>query len=269
MRATLVEPAASALRGEIAARGLDWIVPDWPAPASVRALVTTRNGGFSQGICASMNLARTDVDNGDAVARNRRLLAEITGLDTAWLRQVHGIDVVDLDRATANADPPAADAAVTGTRGRVAAVRVADCLPVLFADRGGMRVGVAHAGWRGLSAGVLEATVRALQIAPDRLMAWLGPAIGPSAFEVGDDVRDAFLRDAPAGQSIAEAFTPYPGRSGKWLADLFALARIRLAHAGVDAVYGGGICTYSDPKRWFSYRRDHSPARMAALVWIA
>jgi len=268
----------TALESVIDARGLDWIVPDWPAPAGVRALVTTRNGGFSRGLCASMNLARNDADDADALARNRRLLAEVAGVETTWLRQVHGTAVAVLDRLPADEEPPVADAAVIGTRARAAAVRVADCLPVLFADRDGTRVGVAHAGWRGLSAGVLEATIRAMRVPPARLVAWMGPAIGPSAFEVGDDVRDAFLRadrgsaldgGGAARPAATSAFVPYPGRPGKWLADLFALGRMRLANAGVEAVHGGGLCTYSDSARWFSYRRDKSPARMAALVWIA
>jgi YfiH family protein len=257
------------LRAELARRGLDWMVPDWPAPDTVRALVTTRNGGFSRGLCASMNLGRLDADDADAASRNGRLLADVTGHETRWLSQVHGADVADLDRLPADAPAPVADAAVTGTRGRVAAVRVADCLPVLFADRDGTRVGVAHAGWRGLAAGVLEATVRAMDVPPARLLAWLGPAIGPSAFEVGNDVRDAFLARGLNVPDEAAAFVPYPGRPGKWLADLFALARVRLARAGVESIHGGGICTYSDPARWFSHRRDGSPGRMAAMVWIA
>jgi hypothetical protein len=158
------------------------------------------------------------------------------------------------------------DAALATLPGRAATVRVADCLPVLFCDRRGTRVAAAHAGWRGLCAGVLEATVAAMQTSPHDIIAWLGPAIGPGMFEVGDEVRAAFAaRDAGAGA----AFVPYPGRPGKWLADLYALARMRMRSVGVEAVYGGGLCTVTDAERFFSYRRDQTTGRMAALVWLA
>ena len=253
---------SDSLRERLAARGLDWIVPDWPAPPNVQALMTTRNGGVSAGACATMNLARNGGDDPDAVARNQRVLEDIVGRPVAWLSQVHGTVVADVDRCDGI---PTADAAIARSPGRVVSVRIADCLPVLFSDRAGTRVAAAHAGWRGLAAGVLEATVQALQVDPAEVVAWMGPAIGPDRFEVGADVRDAFLaRDDRA----AAAFRPYPDRPGKWLADLFALATLRLRAAGVASLHGGGLCTASDPGRFFSYRRDQSPGRMAALVWL-
>ena len=253
------------LRAELDARGLDWIIPDWPAPKNVRALVTTRNGGFSTGPCATMNVAGNNGDDPDAVARNKQLLEAVIGVPPAWLSQVHGTHVADLDRIDSGAGTPSADAAVRSSGGRAVAVRIADCLPVLFCDKAGTRVGAAHAGWRGLSAGVLEATVAAMHVAPKNLVVWMGPAIGPTAYEVGDDVRDAFV---DADGYAAAAFDPYPARPDKWLADLYALAGLRLQAAGVKAIYGGDLCTFSDPARFFSYRRDKSPGRMAALVWL-
>lgn len=236
--------------------------PGWPAHARVRAAMTTRAGGMSQGAYASLNLATHVGDDPEAVTENRRRLREALALPTepAWLEQVHGARVAVLP---ANDSEPA-DAAVTFTQGQVCAVLVADCLPVFLASRDGDRVGIAHAGWRGLAAGVVEATVAALDCDPVRLVAWLGPAIGPSAFEVGGEVRDAFLvRDDGA----ASAFTP--GKTGRFLADLPALARRRLAAAGVVAVTGGDLCTHSDPARFYSYRRDGATGRLAALAWLA
>ena len=250
------------LHAKLALRRLDWLVPAWPAPANVNALMTTRNGGESDGICAAMNLSRSAADDPRHVAANHARLREVIGLSPQWISQVHGADVVDVDSTPAN---PVGDGVVASLPRTVAAVRVADCLPVLFCDRDGTRVAAAHAGWRGLAAGVLEATIAAMNVQPDRLFAWLGPAIGPQAFEVGDDVRDAF---AATDAHAMEAFVPYPARPGKWLADLFALAGMRLSAAGVTAQFGGGVCTYSNPERFFSYRRDQSPGRMAALVWL-
>jgi YfiH family protein len=241
----------------------DWLVPDWPAPAAVHAVTTTRAGGVSTGAWSSMNPADHVGDTPSAVAANRAHLRAVLGLPAApvWLQQVHGDRVVD----AATAGPrPEADAAWTDRPGVVCAVLTADCLPVVFADRAGSCVAAAHAGWRGLAAGVLEATVARLPAAPPDLLAWLGPAIGPAAFEVGGEVRAAFVdRDARA----AGAFTP--GAEGRWFADLHALARLRLAACGVTAVYGGGACTYSDAVRFFSYRRDGTTGRMATLVWLA
>jgi hypothetical protein len=243
-------------------RGLDWIIPDWPAPPTVCALVTTRNGGFSAGACRSMNLGQLSGDDPVLLARNQELLGAVCGVEPLWLSQTHGTQVVVVDDAQQLAE---GDAAVAARPGRAATVRIADCLPVLFCDRHGTRVAAAHAGWRGLCAGVLEATVAAMQVPPQQISAWLGPAIGPGAFEVGEEVREAFVtRDAGA----EAAFVPYPGRPGKWLADLYALARWRLRAAGVVAVYGGGFCTVTDAERFFSYRRDKTAGRMAALVWL-
>ena len=236
--------------------------PDWPAPAGVRAAMTTRTGGVSLGPFASFNLAAHVGDDESAVLENRRRLRTALELpsEPAWLEQVHGIGVAVLPGPGRGP----ADAVVTFSRDTVCAVLVADCLPVILASRAGDRVGVAHAGWRGLAAGVIEAAVAALDCEPANIVAWLGPAIGPAAFEVGGDVRDAFLaRDSGA----AAAFRS--GREGRWLADLPALARRRLAAAGVGAVHGGDLCTYSDPVRFYSYRRDGATGRMAALAWLA
>jgi YfiH family protein len=244
----------------------DWIEPDWPAPARVRSLITTRNGGFSTGPCSSMNLATRVEDDPQAVARNRALLRALLPGEPAWLQQVHGTRAVD---ATAVSSPVEADASFTTAPGSVCVVMIADCLPVLLCDRAATVVAVAHAGWRGLSAGVLESTVAALRSAPDALLAYLGPAIGPDAFEVGQDVLEAFTRTDP---QAARAFRPkVPDASGrpKWYADLYMLARQRLVRAGVHSVYGGGYCTYRDHARFFSYRRDPRSGRQAALIWLA
>lgn len=238
------------------------LVPDWPAPAGVRAVMTTRRGGVSAGAYASLNLATHVGDDGSTVAANRHRLRHSLALpaEPAWLDQVHGSVVATLPRAARDA----ADAAVTFTRGHVCAVLVADCLPVFLASRAGDRVGIAHAGWRGLAGGVVEATVSALDCEPSALVAWLGPAIGPDAFEVGHEVRAAFVDRDPGA---AEAFRN--GREGRFLADLPALARRRLAAAGVSDVHGGGLCTFKDAARFYSYRRDGATGRMAALAWLA
>lgn len=238
----------------------DWIVPDWPAPANVRALITTRSGGVSTGPFASMNLGQRIDDDMQSVRTNRASLRDLLPAEPKWLLQVHGARVVDADRLQ---QPVEADAAVARNPGSVCTVMVADCLPVLLTDRNGSVVAAAHAGWRGLAAGVLENTVRAMGTAPDELLAYLGPAIGPSAFEVGADVRDAFLAQ---NADAASAFVAH--KPGKWLADLFALARQRLRASGVTQIYGGGLCTYSDPRRFFSHRRDKVTGRMAALIWL-
>lgn len=241
--------------------GAGFLVPDWPAPASVRATVTTRAGGVSSGPWTSLNLATHVGDDPAAVAENRRRLRAALDLpsEPAWLQQVHGHAVARLPGPL----PDAADAAVAFGPGAVCAVLVADCLPVFLASRDGDRVGVAHAGWRGLTAGVIEATVVALGSDPARVVAWLGPAIGPQAFEVGEEVRAAFMAGDPAA---ATHF--HPGRAGHWLADLPGLARRRLMQCGVASVHGGGTCTVSDPARFYSYRRDGVTGRMAALAWL-
>ncbi len=240
----------------------DWIVPEWPAPANVRALITTRAGGVSTGPFASFNLGLRSGDDPQAVMANRARLRRLLPQEPKWLGQIHGADVADADDL---AELPAADAAIARRPGTVCAVLIADCLPVLLCSRDGCLVAAAHAGWRGLSGGVIENTVHELGKAgatPGELLAYLGPAIGPNAFEVGADVYDAFLARDPLS---ARAFTPH--RPGKWLADLFMLARQALERAGVSRAYGGGLCTVSDPQRFFSYRRDKTTGRMAALIW--
>lgn len=241
----------------------DWISPDWPAPATVRALITTRSGGVSLGAYASMNPADHVGDDPEAVRRNRALLRTHLPQEPHWLTQVHGTQVL---RVTADARGALeADAAVTQLPNQVCAVLTADCLPVLLCAEDSSTVAVAHAGWRGLAAGVLERTVQAMALPGERVLAYLGPAIGPRAFEVGPEVRAAFMAvDAHA----VGAFQRIAG-SDKYLADLYLLARQRLAHAGVVRVYGGDFCTHSDPERFFSYRRDGATGRMAALMWLA
>lgn len=227
--------------------------------------MTTRRGGVSQAPWHSLNLGDHVADDPAHVAANRALLRRHLPAEPHWLKQVHSARVADLDRG----DALEADAAVTRQRGTVCAVLTADCLPVLFCDRAASVVAAAHAGWRGLADGVLEATVAAMQVDPGEILAWLGPAIGPRAFEVGDEVRQAFVgRHAEA----ATAFVPHglaPGAPPRWLADIYRLARVRLHRAGVDAVHGGGRCTFGEPESFFSYRRDGVTGRMAALVWLA
>ena len=243
-------------------RPASWILPDWPAPARVQAFVTTREGGVSAGEYASMNLGLSSGDDAANVARNRAIARSHLPSDPAWLAQVHGADVVDLD-VPRPGERPRADAAAVSTPGRVAAVLTADCMPLFFCDRAGTRVAVAHAGWRGMAAGVIENAVRALGRDPREVSAWMGPAIGPDAFEVGPEVKAAFEDVDPEG---ARAFVP--GRPGKFMADLYALARQRLARAGVREVHGGGFCTLHERERFFSYRREPRSGRMGAFIWI-
>lgn len=237
-----------------------WLLPEWPAPANVRALVTTRHGGVSSGPYASFNLGGHVGDSPVAVAQNRAILRACLPGEPLWLEQVHGTVVAD---ACEPSRGQCADASVATQPGGVCAVMTADCLPVLFCDETGQVVAAAHAGWRGLVAGILEETLSRMKVPPQSVMAWLGPAIGQSAFEVGQVVFDAFVAIHPGD---AVAFLPGVA-AGKWQADLFALARRRLARAGVERVYGGGICTHSDPERFFSYRRDGVTGRFATLVW--
>ncbi len=265
----MTAPATMTLAARFDAAGLDWIVPHWPAHPAVRAFVTTRNGGVGAGPCASLDVGghplRGDDAHTAAIVENRRRIQAWLPSAPRWLDQVHGTRVVSIDGGAAEqpAEPIQADAAVTRRRGTVLAIRSADCLPVFLCDRDGEVVGAAHAGWRGLAAGLLENAVAAMGAAPARIAAWLGPAIGRTAFEVGDEVRDAFVS---ADRDAITAFAP--GASGKWLADLEMLARQRLARAGVTTIHGGGMCTMSDPSRFFSYRRDRRTGRMAALIWI-
>jgi hypothetical protein len=238
----------------------DWLVPDWPAPPRIKAIITTRAGGCSTGPYASLNLGLRTGDDPDAVAANRARLRAALPQEPRWLRQVHGSVVADADAPAT--EMPEADASIAHLPGTVCAVLVADCVPVLFTSRAGTVVAIAHAGWRGLAGGVIERSVAAIGGQPGDLMAYLGPGIGPQAFEVGPEVREAFLADDPRD---AAAFAPHV--PGKWLADLFMLAHRRLRRAGVQHLFGGGTCTYSDPARFFSYRRDRTTGRMAALIW--
>lgn len=251
------------LRAALANAGLDWIVPRWNVPGHVHALVTTRNAG-----ARPFDAAPRDDDPRRAPAgEHDELLMRFVPALPRWLVQVHGADVAIHEPTDDATRARVADAAITAAARVVCAVRTADCLPVLFADRKGRAVGVAHAGWRGLAGGVLEATVGAFTrrgVEPRALVAWLGPAIGPTAFEVGADVRDAFVR---ADAHAVHAFVS--GAPGKWLCDLEALARLRLARCGVEHVAGGGVCTVRDHARFHSWRRDRTAARMAALIWMA
>ena len=222
--------------------------------------MTTRAGGVSQAPWAGLNLGDHVDDDPAHVAANRARLRQQLPAEPGWLRQVHSARVVEL-----GLEPnPEADAAFTRQPGQVCAVLTADCLPVLFCDRAGSVVAAAHAGWRGLAGGVLETTVAALQVAPGEVLAWMGAAIGPQAFQVGDDVREAFVAQHPES---AAAFVPQP-EPGKWLADIYALARIRLRQAGVGTIFGGGLCTFNEPDRFYSYRRDGVTGRMASLIWL-
>jgi polyphenol oxidase len=249
----------------------DFIVPDWPAPANLHALFTTRAGGVSTGNYASLNLGAHVGDTAESVAENRRRFAELLPASPAWLNQIHGAQVVRAEDVLASGLGPPADASVAITAGAPCVMLVADCLPVLFAGTKGQCVAAAHAGWRGLNAGVLEATIAAMALNPGDIMAWLGPAIGPRAFEVGGEVRDAFLASANYDYAATEnAFAPRgAGNPGKFLADIYTLARIRLKRAGVSQIYGGGFCTVTDSERFFSYRRDGQSGRMAGVVWLS
>lgn len=238
---------------------------DWPAPPDVHAFTTLRCGaGVSQAPFDAFNLGARCGDEAAAVAANREGLIDEFSLPAAphWLHQVHGTYVVRATRRDPGTEEPEADAAVASDAGIVLAVLTADCLPVVFAAEDGTEIAAAHAGWRGLAAGVLENTVAALQAPPGRILAWLGPAAGPQAYEIGEEVFDAFVsRDARAESAFAAT------RAGHWRVDLYALARQRLRDAGVDRVYGGGLCTISDPQRFFSHRRDRRTGRMATLVY--
>lgn len=240
---------------------LSYLRPEWPAPPAVRAASTLRDGGVSHGVYHSLNLGTHVGDEPAAVRENRARLHAALHLPTepCWLEQVHGAAVVE---AGTWPSPARADACVARDPGSVCAVLTADCLPVLFCSRAGDRVAAAHAGWRGLAAGVLDSTVSSLGLPGGEILAWLGPAIGPPAFEVGDEVRIAFTaRDAAAERAFERNVR------GRWQADLYALARLELGRLGVQAVYGGGLCTYAD-ERFFSYRRDGQTGRMATLIWI-
>lgn len=271
---------------------------DWPAPPGVHAMTTLRHGaGMSQPPFDSFNMGLRCGDDADAVRANRSQLVDLLSLPSEphWLRQVHGVAVAEMD-APALAPPPAkpregweevasaredsphahatqpspafagegveADASVTASRGMVLAILTADCLPVVFSAADGTEIAVAHAGWRGLASGVLEATIAAMHTVPENIMAWLGPAAGPDTYEIGEEVFDAFVSRDPRSET---AFTPT--RPGHWRVDLNALARMRLAQARVTRVHGGNLCTISDPQRFYSHRRDQRTGRMATLIW--
>lgn len=235
------------------------LIPDWPAPASVQACVTTRAGGVSAAPYDSLNLGDHVGDSSESVAINRQRLTEHFAIQPAWLSQVHGVVVAEADPARI----VEADGSWSATPGIACTVMTADCLPALFCNRAGTRVAAAHAGWRGLANGVLEATVEALAVAPEEILVWLGPAIGPRNFEVGAEVRNAFVsRHAQAAEAFVAGVAP-----GKYLADIYQLARVRLAAIGVTAVYGGGLCTIDDT-RFFSYRRANPTGRFASLIWL-
>jgi YfiH family protein len=257
---------------------LQIITPEWPTPPGVRAAFTLRSGGVSVAPYGSLNLGARIGDSPDAVAENRRRVREKLRLpaEPVWLEQVHGVEVVGLGAVDAPANvaavgragaaddrPPTGDASVALGAGQVCAIRVADCMPVLFAARDGSVVGAAHAGWRGLAGGVLEATIGRLGVSAADLIAWMGPAIGPKHFEVGEDVRAAFIA-ADAGAASAFA----ANARGRWQCDLYALARRKLSALGVSGIYGGGWCTFAEADRFFSYRRDGQCGRMAALIWM-
>jgi len=240
---------------------LDLIVPDWPAPPNVRALSTTRGGGCGVGPYESLNLGDHVGDDPAAVAANRDLLGRYMPVAPQWLNQVHGVRCIDADACD---DVIEADASFSRNGRRACVVLTADCLPLLFCDEEGGVVAAAHAGWRGLAAGVIEATVAAMQVPGRRLLVWLGPAIGPRAFEVGDEVRAIF---ASTNTGAAGAFVAHG--DGKWLCDLHALARQRLMRLGIERIYADASCTFSDPARFFSYRRDGITGRMATAIWLA
>ncbi|MHB1359537.1 MAG: peptidoglycan editing factor PgeF [Rhodocyclaceae bacterium] len=238
----------------------EFIIPDWPAPPGVRALVTTRAGGVSQAPWDSLNLADHVGDDPAAVAENRRLLRAHLPAEPAWLRQVHGTQCIDAGRSGKNTE---ADASFTRVPGVVCAVLTADCLPLLLCDERGSVVAAAHAGWRGLAGGVIEATVAAMGQPGERLMAWLGPAIGPDNFEVGGEVRAAFIAHDPQS---AEAFAAKS--NGKWLCNLYLLVQQRLTALGIRRIAGADFCTVNDTERFYSYRRDGVTGRQACLIWI-
>jgi polyphenol oxidase len=238
------------------------IVPGWPTPANVKALQTTRKGGTSRPPFDSLNLGDHVSDDPLSVARNRMLLEPLLPSEPVWLKQVHGTNVIDAGQASCL---PTGDASFTTHKGAVCVVMTADCLPILLCDEAGSIVAAVHAGWRGLCAGVVEETVRAMNRPPPSLMAWLGPAIGPTAFEVGEEVREAFVAAQP---EAARAFVPAPANSAKYYADIYALGRQRLMALGISKIYGGDFCTYNDRERFYSHRRDNVTGRMGTFVWL-
>ena len=243
---------------------LTFITPNWPVPANVKALQTTRLGGVSQAPYASLNFGKHVQDDPITVAKNRQLLSPYLPSEPVWVNQVHGIEVID---AAKSGYLENADASFTTQKNVVCVTMTADCLPVLLCDTAGTVVAAVHAGWRGLCDGVIEAAVNKMPAAPNNMMAWLGPAIGPNAFEVGDEVREQFIQQ---DEKAAMAFRAF---GDKWLGNLYLIAQQRLNNLGVTQIYGGGInenfCTYTDEARFFSFRRDNVTGRMASLIWLA
>ena len=238
---------------------VDFIIPDWPAPANVKAIQTTRLGGYSVAPYGSLNLGLHVQDDALAVAKNRQLLSDYLPSEPEWLNQVHGVEVIDATKSLCVQD---ADASFSKNKNVVCVTMTADCLPVLLCNQQGTAVASIHAGWRSLCDGVIEATIKMMGVESEELMAWLGPAIGPDAFEVGSEVREAFIaQDTQADQ----AFKAY---GDKWLGDLYGIAKQRLNKQGLNKIYGGGECTYSTPSRYFSFRRDGLTGRMATMIWF-
>lgn len=238
------------------------IYPDWPAPANVKALQTTRQGGISAAPYDALNLGLHVGDDPVRVNRNRQSLEPLMPSEPVWLEQVHGTAVANADAAACRVQ---ADACIAHHRGSVCVVMTADCLPVLLCDEAGTVVGAVHAGWKGLAAGVIEATVQAMNVEPQKLMVWFGPAIGPEAFEVGEDVRDAFVaHQDQAGEAFRRCAAP-----GKYHADIYLLARQRLNSLGITRIQGGNYCTYHQKDKFFSYRRDGVTGRMGTFIWLA
>ena len=243
---------------------LNFIIPNWPAPANVKALQTTRAGGVSHAPYVSLNLGAHVNDDAIAVAQNRQLLSPYLPSEPVWVNQVHGIKVIDAAQSTCLQN---ADASFTTKANVVCVTMTADCLPVLLCDQAGTVVAAVHAGWRGLCDGVIEAAVNKFSVVPSEILAWLGPAIGPNAFEVGEDVRQQFIQQDSCAEQAFSAFDE------KWLCNMYLIAQQRLTKLGVRQIYGGGInedfCTYTDETRFFSFRRDNVTGRMASLIWLA
>ena len=241
-----------------------FIIPNWPAPANVKALQTTRNGGISAAPYNSLNLGEHVKDNPLHAAQNRQLLSQFVPSEPVWLNQVHGVDVID---AANTSCAPSADASYTTRKNVVCVTMTADCLPILLCDQAGTAVASIHAGWRSLCDGVIEATAKQMPVESSQLMAWLGPAIGPNAFEVGSEVRAQFIAQDVQAEA---AFRP---NNDKWLGNLYQIATQRLNNLGITQIYGGGQnepwCTYTDESRFFSFRRDGLTGRMATLIWLA
>lgn len=239
-----------------------FIQPNWPAPATVKAYTTTRQGGVSGAPFNNFNLGDHVGDDDNAVAQNRLLLRNTLQLlaEPKWLKQIHSTQVILAEQITADTQ---ADAAYTRQAKVVCAILTADCLPMLICDRAGTIVAAVHAGWRGLASGIIEQTIQTLQTPPADLLIWLGPAIGADVYEVGAEVRAQFITADPLAEQAFKA-----NANQRWLANMYLLATLRLKHCGVTAIYGGDYCTYSDPERFFSYRRDGQTGRIASLIWL-